>query len=71
MPGLPGLELVTEIKNKFPNTAIIVITGYSTVQTAVEAVKLGADDFIPKPFTPDEIFSSVERVASKHLGKNS
>lgn len=65
MPGLPGIDLITRIKDKHPETAIIVITGFATVQTAVEAMKLGATDFIPKPFTPDEIFSAVENTVSK------
>lgn len=65
MPGLPGIELIVKIKNKHPETAIIVITGFSTVHTAVEAMKLGATDFIPKPFTPDEILNAVENAAVK------
>jgi len=65
MPGLPGLELITTIKKKFPAIAIIVITGYATVKVAVEAMKLGAVDFVPKPFTSDEIFEAVERMARK------
>ena len=68
MPGLPGLKLISTIKKKFPDTAIIVITGYATVKTAVEAMKLGAVDFIPKPFTCDEIFDAVEKMA-KSLNK--
>ena len=65
MPGLPGLKLISTIKEKFPNIAIIVITGYATVKTAVEAMKLGAVDFIPKPFTSDEIFDAVEKMAKR------
>ncbi|MBU2226132.1 MAG: response regulator [Proteobacteria bacterium] len=71
MPGLPGIELIVKIKNKHPETAIIVITGFSTVHTAVEAMKLGATDFIPKPFTPDEILSAVENAAVKMKGWDS
>ena len=65
MPGLPGLKLLSTIRNKYPDTAIIVITGFATVRTAVEAMKLGAVEFIPKPFTPDEIYNSVENVAAR------
>jgi DNA-binding NtrC family response regulator len=68
MPGLPGIELIVKIKSKHPETAIIVITGFSTVHTAVEAMKLGATDFIPKPFTPDEILIAVETAAVKMKG---
>ena len=70
MPGLPGLDLLSTISKKYPDTAIIVITGYATVKTAVEAMKLGAVDFIPKPFTPDEIYNAVEKVASKFRQRN-
>lgn len=70
MPGLPGLELLSTISNKYPDTAIIVITGYATVKTAVEAMKLGAVDFIPKPFTPDEIYNAVEKIASRFRQRN-
>lgn len=65
MPGLPGLELLETVKERFPHIAVIVITGYATVRTAVETMKLGAVDFIPKPFTPNEIFSSVEKLAER------
>ncbi|MGA1845152.1 MAG: response regulator [bacterium] len=65
MPGLPGLQLLSTISTKYPDTAIIVITGYATVRTAVEAMKLGAVDFIPKPFTPDEIYNAVQNVARR------
>jgi len=65
MPGLPGLRLLSTISTKYPDTAIIVITGYATVKTAVEAMKLGAVDFIPKPFTPDEIYNAVQNVARR------
>lgn len=70
MPGQSGLKLISDISNKFPDTSIIVITGYATVKTAVEAMKLGAVDFIPKPFTPDEIFNAVENVVAKLKDKN-
>ncbi|MGA1868394.1 MAG: response regulator [bacterium] len=65
MPGLPGLELIATIKKKFPHIAIIVITGYATVKIAVEAMKLGAVDFVPKPFTSDEIFDAVENMVKR------
>lgn len=65
MPGLPGLELVKVIRKRYPKMAIVVITGYATVKTAVQAMKLGAVDFIPKPFTPNEIFNAVEGIVSR------
>lgn len=68
MPGLSGLELLPRIKAGNAETAIVVMTGFSTVTTAVEAMKLGANDFIPKPFTPDEIMDAVETALLKIKG---
>ncbi len=68
MPGLSGIELLPRIKASDPETVIVVMTGFSTVATAVEAMKLGATDFIPKPFTPDEIMDAVETAVLKAKG---
>lgn len=68
MPGLSGLELLPIIKAGSAETAIVVMTGFSTVATAVEAMKLGANDFIPKPFTPDEVMDAVETALLKAKG---
>ena len=68
MPGLSGIELLPMIKTSDPETVIIVMTGFSTVTTAVEAMKLGATDFIPKPFTPDEVMDAVETAIVKAKG---
>jgi signal transduction histidine kinase len=54
MPGLSGFDVLKKIREVDPNIVSIVITGYSTVSSAVEAMKNGAYDFLPKPFTPDE-----------------
>lgn len=59
MPGMDGIELLTEIKHRMPSTAVILITGYSTIPTAIEAIKCGAFDYIPKPFTPDKLAVTV------------
>ncbi len=55
MPGLSGLEVLERIRGKQPLMVVIVITGYATVSSAVEAMKKGAFDFLPKPFTPEEL----------------
>jgi len=68
MPGLSGIELIPIIKAGNPETVIVVMTGFSTVSTAVEAMKLGATDFIPKPFTPDEIMDAVENAVARTKG---
>jgi signal transduction histidine kinase len=55
MPGLSGLEVLERIRAKHPMMVVIVITGYATVSSAVEAMKKGAFDFLPKPFAPEEL----------------
>ncbi|HUW31890.1 MAG TPA: hybrid sensor histidine kinase/response regulator [Planctomycetota bacterium] len=55
MPGIDGMELVSRIAAEDPTVATVVITGYATVESAVEAMKKGAYDFLPKPFTPAEL----------------
>lgn len=65
MPGKSGMEVLQEIESTHPNLVKIVITGFSTVSLAVEAMKKGADDFIPKPFTDDELSMTVEKGLKK------
>jgi len=55
MPGLDGMEVLARIAEEDPAVATVVITGYATVESAVEAMKHGAYDFLPKPFTPAEL----------------
>ena len=55
MPGISGFEVLEAMRRQDPTVVAIVITGYSTVGSAVEAMKKGAFDFLPKPFTPDEL----------------
>ena len=65
MPGISGMEALKKIKEDNPNIGIIMITGYSTAETAVEAMKLGAFDYLPKPFTPDELITVVNKALEK------
>jgi two-component system, sensor histidine kinase and response regulator len=65
MPGLSGLEVLEAIAAADPTIVPIVITGYATVASAVEAMKRGAYDFLPKPFTPEEFRLIVRRGAEK------
>jgi len=65
MPGISGMEALKKIKDDNPDIGIIMITGYSTAETAVEAMKLGAFDYLPKPFTPDELTSVVSKALEK------
>ncbi len=65
MPGLSGMKLLKKIKEINPDTLVIVITGYATVDSAVEAMKNGAYDFLPKPFTPEELRLIIRRAREK------
>jgi two-component system, OmpR family, phosphate regulon sensor histidine kinase PhoR len=55
MPGMRGIDLLTHVKGKHPDTLVIVITGYATLEHAIEAMKKGAFDFISKPFSPQDL----------------
>ena len=65
MPGLSGMEVLKKIKEEDPEVVVVVITGYATVESAVEAMKIGAYDFIPKPFTPESLRAIVKRALDK------
>jgi len=65
MPGMSGMEVLDHIRTIDPNLLVIVITGYATVESAVEAMKKGAYDFIPKPFTPDQLRIIVRRALER------
>lgn len=65
MPGISGLEVIETIRDTDPTTVVIVITGFATVSSAVEAMKNGAYDFLPKPFTPDEFRLITQRGLDK------
>lgn len=62
IPGVTGLELLEAVRAKAPETMVIIITGYASIETAVETARLGAIDYLPKPFTPDEIRDTTERA---------
>jgi len=62
MPGIDGMEVLRTFRKEYPDAIIIMITGFSTVETAVEAMKLGAFDYISKPFTPDEVSIVVKKA---------
>ncbi|MDR3567313.1 MAG: sigma-54 dependent transcriptional regulator [Syntrophobacteraceae bacterium] len=65
MPGLNGIELLEKIKETSPATELIVITGYGTVESAVKAIKLGAYDYITKPFDMEKMLKVVENVSTQ------
>ncbi|MCK9459828.1 MAG: sigma-54 dependent transcriptional regulator [Proteobacteria bacterium] len=65
MPGQSGMELVRHIRENHADVEVMMITGYATVEGAVEAVKGGAEEYLPKPFTADELFAAVSRALDK------
>jgi len=62
MPGMDGMEVLNAISILQPNVPVIFITGYSTVENAVEVMKIGAFDYLPKPFTPKQLIEKVNKA---------
>jgi CheY-like chemotaxis protein len=67
MPEKNGMELVHTLKEDFPGTGTIVFTGYATVDSVVESMKLGAIDYLKKPFSPDELIQVTDKSLRKTL----
>jgi len=65
MPKVSGLDLVRHIRENFKDTEVMMITGYPSIEGAVEAVKTGAEEFLAKPFTDRELLSAVQRMLDK------
>ncbi|MDH7552825.1 MAG: response regulator [Spirochaetota bacterium] len=70
MPGMDGMQLLEEIKKRYPDVIVIIFTGYATVDTTRQALKAGAFDYIPKPFTPDELRNVIENAVKSLKNKN-
>lgn len=68
LPGMDGMEVLRQIRGFNSTTKILIITAYGTIENAVEAMKLGAVDFIQKPFTPDEIRGLVSKALLRKEG---
>ncbi len=66
MPEMDGMELLDAVKKLDSRVMVMVITGYSTIESAVTAIKKGAYDFIPKPFQMDELEIIVKRALERH-----
>ncbi len=62
LPDLDGMELVRALKTHRPEVTIVIITGYGSVRSAVEAIRLGASDYVEKPFTPRQITEVIDRA---------
>ena len=67
MPGLSGVEVLKILKSKKNSVQVIMITGYAAVQTAVDCMKLGAFDYLTKPFDMNQIREVIRQIREKHL----
>ena len=65
MPRVSGLDLVRHVRENYRDTEVMMITGYATIGGAVEAVKTGAEEYLPKPFTDEELTAAVARAIDK------
>jgi DNA-binding NtrC family response regulator len=66
LSGMSGYELLSHVRNRWPNLPILMITAYATPKLAVEAIKAGAIDYLAKPFAPEELLHAVARCAERH-----
>ncbi|HYP28633.1 MAG TPA: sigma-54 dependent transcriptional regulator [Blastocatellia bacterium] len=65
LPGMSGLELLARIRLEWPEVAVVIMTAFSSISSAVEAMKLGAEDYIGKPFQLDELVITVEKALER------
>ena len=67
MPGKSGMELLADLKANYPNTAVIMATAVAEANLAIQCMRLGADDYITKPFNLDEVALNVEKTLEKRM----
>jgi len=65
LPGMDGMSVLAAIKKRWPHSEVVIITGYPTIETAVEAVRLGAFDYLTKPVGPDEVINAANGAATQ------
>jgi len=65
MPGMDGIELLEKVKQEYPDTIVIIITAYGSIESAVKAMRIGASDYLLKPFKPDQLSLVMERIAQQ------
>jgi two-component system response regulator RegA len=65
MPGRPGMALIPELKKIHPDTKILILSGFGSIATAIDAMRLGATNFLPKPADADDILNAFARVGSE------
>jgi DNA-binding NtrC family response regulator len=63
MPGMDGIELLEKVKTDYPDTLVIIITAYGSIDSAVSAMRIGATDYLLKPFKPDQLSLVMERIS--------
>ena len=65
MPEIDGIEVTRRIKKENPNIVVIMITGYPSVESSIQAMRSGISDYVPKPFTPEELSDAMVRALAK------
>ncbi len=65
MPEIDGIEVARRIKKEKPSIAVIMITGYPSVESSIDAIRSGISDYVPKPFTPEELSDAMVRALAK------
>jgi len=70
MPGLDGIETLKLIKEKWPLVEVIMLTGHSTIDSAINTIKLGAYDYILKPIEMEELVSKIEKAAGRKRNRD-
>ena len=66
LPGMDGVEFLRQVHGRFPSLPVIVMTAFGTVETAVEAMKSGASDYLLKPFALDDLMITIDKVLELH-----
>jgi two-component system response regulator HydG len=69
LEDIDGKEMLVKIKERYPRTPVIIVTGYSDIKVAVDVMKLGAYDYVTKPLFPDEILLSIKSALQKSATK--
>ncbi len=67
MPGMGGMELLKVLRERYPQTTVVILTGYGTVKSAVDAIKRGAYNYLVKPFVPDEILLIIQKIVQEEI----
>jgi DNA-binding NtrC family response regulator len=62
MPGMSGFELLRKVKELYPDTTVVIITAYGSIDSAIQAMKIGASDYLLKPFKPDQLSLVMEKI---------